>query len=52
MGKQSWPQIWANYNIAKGNLWPLVLGWIAVMPRLLLSIKGARQQIAIKQLIL
>jgi hypothetical protein len=35
MGHHSWSEIFANYNIAKGNLWPLVLIFIGVLPFLL-----------------
>jgi hypothetical protein len=35
MGHHSWPEIFANYNIAKGNLWPLVLIWVTTLPFIL-----------------
>jgi hypothetical protein len=32
MGHHSWNEILANYNIAKGNLWPLVVIWVGLLP--------------------
>jgi hypothetical protein len=32
VGKQSWEQLLADYNLAKGRTWPLVLAWIALGP--------------------
>lgn len=32
IGKQSWNDIFSNYNILKGHLWPLVLAWVALLP--------------------
>ena len=40
IGKQSWEQILASYNLMQGNLWPLVLAWVAVMPVLFYRIFG------------
>lgn len=37
MGKQSWYEILNNYNILKGNLWPLVLIWVGLLPLLVLK---------------
>lgn len=36
IGKQSYEQIFSNYNIFEGNLWPLVLLFVAVSPLLFL----------------
>jgi len=36
IGKQSYEQIFSNYNILAGNLWPLVLLFVAVSPLLFL----------------
>lgn len=35
MGHHSWSEILENYNIAKGNLWPLVVIWVGLLPTLL-----------------
>lgn len=35
LGHHSWEEILNNYNIAAGNLWPLVLIWIAILPFLI-----------------
>lgn len=32
IGKQSWEQIFSSYNLMQGNLWPLVLVWVAALP--------------------
>jgi len=37
LGKQSWNEIFGNYNILKGNLWPLVLIWVGLLPLLVLK---------------
>jgi hypothetical protein len=29
-----WPELLANYDVANGRLWPLVLVWVAVAPYL------------------
>jgi hypothetical protein len=28
----SWPELLANYDIAHGRLWPLILLWVALGP--------------------
>jgi hypothetical protein len=35
LGKHSWQTILANYDIFSGNLWPLVVIWVAILPYLL-----------------
>jgi hypothetical protein len=40
MGKHSWSEILANYDIFHGNLWPLVLIWVGVLPYVIYKIKG------------
>lgn len=42
IGKQSWDEIFSAYNIFQGNLWPLVLAWVGVMPIVFLKVIGAR----------
>lgn len=37
LGKQSWNEIFDNYNILKGNLWPFVLIWVGLLPLLVLK---------------
>jgi hypothetical protein len=32
VAKQSWRDLLADYNVARGRTWPLVLAWIAVGP--------------------
>lgn len=32
VAKKSWRELAADYNLAKGRLWPLVLAWIALGP--------------------
>lgn len=32
MGGLSWPEILATYNLAEGQLWPLVLLWVGFCP--------------------
>jgi len=36
IGKQSYEQIFSNYNILAGNLWPIVLLFVAISPLLFL----------------
>lgn len=38
MGKQSWEEIFAAYNILSGNLWPLVLLWVFISPYVFLRL--------------
>ncbi|HET6511296.1 MAG TPA: hypothetical protein VFH43_03825 [Candidatus Kapabacteria bacterium] len=35
LGKHSWDVILANYDIVHGNLWPLVVLWVGILPALL-----------------
>jgi hypothetical protein len=32
VAKQSWQDLLADYNLARGRTWPLVLAWIAAGP--------------------
>ena len=32
VARQSWSELVADYNLARGRTWPLVLAWIAVGP--------------------
>ena len=32
VAKQSWEELFADYNVAEGRTWPLVLAWIALGP--------------------
>jgi len=32
VARKSWRELTAEYNIARGRLWPLVLAWIALGP--------------------
>jgi hypothetical protein len=38
--RHSWESLLADYHIWKGRLWPLVLLWVAVAPRLLMPTPG------------
>lgn len=29
-----WDELWANYDLSRGRLWPLLLMWVAVAPYL------------------
>ena len=37
VGGHSWEALLANYDMAKGRLWPLILVWVAIAPYLFLS---------------
>ena len=37
LGKHSWQEIFANYDILAGNLWPLVVIWIGILPYILVK---------------
>jgi hypothetical protein len=39
MAKLTWEQIIETYNVAKGQLWGLVLIWIGVLPVVVFSLK-------------
>lgn len=34
VGGRSWVELWANYDMASGRLWPLILLWVLVAPYL------------------
>jgi hypothetical protein len=34
VAKKPWPDLFADYNMARGRLWPIVLAWIAICPEL------------------
>lgn len=38
--RMSWSEILASYNVAAGELWPLVLLWIAVLPAVIFARRG------------
>ncbi len=40
ISKLSWEQILETFNITKGELWPFVLVWIALLPSVLRVIRG------------
>lgn len=44
LGNQSWDQILENYNLAKGNLWPLVLLWIGLLPLIVFYLEKRRKR--------
>lgn len=39
LGKHSWDVILANYDILHGNLWPLVVIWVGLLPSVLYSFR-------------
>jgi hypothetical protein len=40
ISKLSWDEIGETYNLAQGQLWPLVLIWIGILPWLMRQWKG------------
>ncbi len=32
VARQSWEELLSDYNLRRGRMWPLVLGWVAVGP--------------------
>lgn len=40
VAKQSWPELLADYDLARGRTWPLVLAWIAVGPAAMATLHG------------
>jgi hypothetical protein len=34
VGGHSWEELWANYDMVSGRLWPLILLWVLVAPYL------------------
>jgi hypothetical protein len=43
VAKQSWSDLVADDNLAKGHTWPLVLAWIAIGPAAITRIARARR---------
>lgn len=41
VAKQSWQQLLADYNLAEGRTWPLVLAWIAFGPSVVRELQAA-----------
>jgi hypothetical protein len=41
VAKQSWQELLADYNLADGRTWPLVLAWIAFGPAVVRELRGA-----------
>jgi hypothetical protein len=39
--KQSWSEMLAAYNLAKGRTWPLVLAWIGIGPTVVRRLQGS-----------
>jgi hypothetical protein len=37
---QSWDKIRGNYGLLRGNLWPVVVIWVGMLPLLMLRIRG------------
>lgn len=44
---QSWNELLAAYDLRKGNLWPLMLGWIALGPAAARALRGGRRSRAV-----
>ena len=40
VARQSWKSLLADYNLARGRTWPLVLAWIAVGPAVIRRLQG------------
>jgi hypothetical protein len=40
VAKQSWQELVADYNVARGRMWPLVLAWIAIGPMVTRRLAG------------
>jgi hypothetical protein len=40
LGQMTWSDILATYHVADGELWPLVLMWIAVLPAVIYARRG------------
>ena len=45
MSKLTWEQILRTYDVTRGDLWALVLAWVAVLPLVLLGWRGPAQQL-------
>ena len=41
VAKQSWAELLADYNLAEGRTWPLVLAWIALGPAAVRAVRIA-----------
>jgi len=41
VAKQSWQELLADYNLAEGRTWPLVLAWVAFGPAVIRELQGA-----------
>ena len=39
VAKQSWDELFADYNLAEGRTWPLVLAWIALGPAVVREVR-------------
>lgn len=37
-----WDELWANYDLSRGRLWPLLLLWLAVAPHLFYRLNRRR----------
>jgi hypothetical protein len=44
MGKMDWNEIAQTYNVARGELWPLVLIWLGLLPISMFWIRNVRRQ--------
>ncbi|MBU6230869.1 MAG: hypothetical protein KGQ93_14455 [Cyanobacteria bacterium REEB459] len=42
MSGMSWQQILQTYNLVEGQLWPLVLLWVGLLPLVLLKVRNHR----------
>jgi hypothetical protein len=40
VAKTSWQDLLADYNLAEGRTWPLVLAWIALGPAIVREVQG------------
>ncbi|HET6512129.1 MAG TPA: hypothetical protein VFH43_08055 [Candidatus Kapabacteria bacterium] len=40
MGRHSWREILANYDILSGNLWPLVVLWVGILPYVIYKLRS------------
>jgi hypothetical protein len=46
VAKQSWSELVADYNLARGRAWPLVLAWIAIGPAATARVAPSREPAA------
>ena len=42
VAKQSWQELLADYNLAKGRSWPLVLAWIGAGPAMMRRVQPGK----------